>query len=635
MKITIGTQQFETNRLPVIGSGGEADILRLNNTTVLKLFKPPTHSDYVGNAHAIKAAQERILLHQKKLIAFPKQLPFEVLAPNELSYDIKGFIRGYTMPLVANAKTIWTYSQPASYRRGIDEKNLIVLFKKMYEVIKRLHEKDIILGDFNDLNVLVQTLWQPTFIDADSYQFGKFISKTFDERFVDPLLCILATPTSHPALCPDGKSHIVLSKPHTKESDWYAFATMIFQSITWTHPYGGVYRPKSGIIVPHNVRPIQKISVFHSDVFYPKKALPLSVLSDDVLAYFDQIFTNGKRGILDLNMLDNLRFTTCANCGTIHARATCPGCKISSKLPVTSIVKQKMNATRVFTTKGNIINFQMIDGQPVYLIHDNNVYRSNDGTIILNETYDPWKRFFIGKSFYAYVSGSKLSIVRNGVPVTTNYVIDEGNSPTVAVSNKKIFFIANDGLYTETNILGQYSQKLIANIISGDTAIWAGEQWVFGRYRAGSIVRHFFVPTNGGVINDNLILSYSNHKVIDTQAYVTSTTVFYFALVQDGVQRKVYAYALSPEGKVIAESITDADDATWSGSIRGKYASGNLLFSPTDEGIVRIGIDGNNFSAPTFFFDTKEIVGGEDMLYAGSGGMFLIKPKELWHLKLT
>ena len=41
------------------------------------------------------------------------------------------------------------------------------------------------VGDFNDLNILV-TGTDAWLIDADSFQFGTYLSPVFTERFLDP-----------------------------------------------------------------------------------------------------------------------------------------------------------------------------------------------------------------------------------------------------------------------------------------------------------------------------------------------------------------------------------------------------------------------------------------------------------------
>ena len=125
-----------------------------------------------------------------------------------------------------------------------------------------LHALGVVIGDFNDLNVLVKDE-QAYLIDADSFQFGGFLCRVFPERFVDPLSC--DPQERRPLLC----------KPFSTDSDWHAFAVMVMQTLLSVGPYGGVYRPKStSARVPEYARPLRRITVFHPEVLYPKPAAP-------------------------------------------------------------------------------------------------------------------------------------------------------------------------------------------------------------------------------------------------------------------------------------------------------------------------------------------------------------------------
>lgn len=86
------------------------------------------------------------------------------------------------------------------------------------KVIDEIHAAKVVIGDFNDLNVLIAKD-EPYFIDADSFQYNGFLCKVYTERFVDPLLC---DPQAN---------RPVLAKPHNEDSDWFAFRVMLMQSL--------------------------------------------------------------------------------------------------------------------------------------------------------------------------------------------------------------------------------------------------------------------------------------------------------------------------------------------------------------------------------------------------------------------
>ncbi|KKQ34705.1 MAG: hypothetical protein US50_C0039G0001, partial [Candidatus Nomurabacteria bacterium GW2011_GWB1_37_5] len=501
MKITVKNQTIETGKLVLIGSGGEADIYRLDPSTALgtsshalalKIFKDRNHPDYTGNPSTQMGAEFRLKEHQQKLPAFPRNLPANVVTPEALAYDCKGIIRGYLMSLVSSPKTLWSYSQPGAYIRGKDEVKISAVFSEMHKVTEEIHKRQVVIGDFNDLNVLIDGLFKVWFIDADSYQFGKFYSKTFDERFVDPKLCIIATPKTHPDICADGKSHILMAKPYSTLSDWYSFAIHFMQTLLSVGPYGGVYSPQNKkAIVPPQLRPMHRISLFKPEVIYPKKARPLEYLPDDLTQYFYEVFVKDLRGIFPVHLIQNLRFTACSSCGTVHAKAVCPGCQKHSAQPVTAIVHGKLNATRLFKTNGLVVTACFTSGKLYFIYHDGSSYRMEDKREILAAAYDNRHEFKIGDKTLAYKNGSVLTVVR-GYGNSKIYPVDDthqGN--TFSLSGEKPVWVSEGSINTEETIVGERIEKKIADVISGNTAIWTGESYGFGRYRAGELMRHF------------------------------------------------------------------------------------------------------------------------------------------------
>ncbi len=634
MKLTINKNTIETNSLGLIGTGGEADIYQLNQTHVLKVFKDSRHPDYTGNINAQAGARERIRVHQEKLLQFPKGLPSQVITPLEIAYDVRGAVRGYMMKLIPQGVTLWQYSQPGSYVRGSDEGKIISFLRSMYEVIIQIHSKKIVIGDFNDLNILVDQVFHPWFIDSDSYQFGKFLSKTFDERFVDPLLCITATVATHPDICSDGKSHIVLSKPHGEKSDWYAFASMVMQTLCSVGPYGGVYRPKLNTSsVSQHLRPMHRISILHPEVIYPKKARSLDLLPDNLVSYFEDVFKNDVRGIMPKSLLDTLRFTTCTTCHTVHAHAVCPNCNKHVLQPITSIFRGKVNAERIWNTRGIIVTASY-DHELVYIYHDGISYRHSNGNEILRESYNPFITFYVSGSYTVYVRGNVLSVFHSD-NTRADYPIDGKTGNRVALSGNRLVWISDGVITTEENILGVTTTKKLGTVLGGNTDIWTSDNVGFGKYRAGEIVRYFIFSPTHTVLNDNITLPPIAGKVIESNVYFSQTYIWYFILVQELGIQKVHTYLIdSKTGTLIATAVGQANDGSWIGSTKGKLASGNFLLSPSDDGIVRIEANGGTLHVAKKFPDTYDIVDCHTNLFPGKTGLSIISSQEIWQVSI-
>jgi H/ACA ribonucleoprotein complex subunit 3 len=172
-----------------IGKGGEADIYDLKNGKVLKLFKTADHPDYQLLPQEQQAAQARIAIHQQKLPAFPTNLPARVIKPETLATDKQGMILGYTMPFLQNTVPLLKYSD-RNYRNtnAISSQFVTSLFRDLHETVLKIHQVNVTIGDFNDLNVLILKD-EAYLIDADSFQYGQYSCQVFTQRFVDPLLC--------------------------------------------------------------------------------------------------------------------------------------------------------------------------------------------------------------------------------------------------------------------------------------------------------------------------------------------------------------------------------------------------------------------------------------------------------------
>ena len=635
MKIIINSHDFETRNLKQIGSGGEADIFDIGNGKALKLFKRKDHIDYQGNVFAQKGAEDRLRIHQAKLTLFPKNLPQNVVVPNELAYDTKGLIRGYSMNLLKNPEPIFTFSQPASYMFGLEEEWLIKIFASMHKTVEDLHSKNIIIGDFNDLNVLITNKSTPWFIDADSYQFGSFPSSTFDERFVDPLLCILANPITHPQLCPDGKSHLVQVSSHGEMSDWYAFTVMFFQTLLSVHPYGGVYRPKSGPKVAHHTRPIEAISVFQDDVIYPKKARNYRYLPDDLLEFFNKTFAKKERGLFPFKLVNNLGFTTCTKCGTVHARSMCPECFGVHKNAIIATIRGSVVAEKLFTTTGKILRVGYNGKNLIYLYHDGNAYVREDKTIVQSGSEIEKIRYRITNKETLFGKDNEINIISKNASKDT-FAIDNPNGlPSVATNSKNIFFTEGGSLYRVDQILGSLNRTYIGSVLKDATHIWAGERVGFGFYRREEIQRFFIFNTTGVGINDNISIPKINGKIIDVNCEFSGEYIWFFISTVEGSLRINRAYILDLTGKILAEANALSGDGSWLGRIRGSLAIANTLYVATEEGIVRVAQEQNTIQIKKEFPDTAPFVDSTSELYPGKGGIIVVSKKEIWQLTIS
>ena len=335
MRVYVEGRAVRVKPTMAIGKGGEADVFALPDGRALKLFKPPNHPDLSAFPADQVAAAARLAEHQTKLPAFPSGLCDRVVAPIALATRGRGGdIVGYVMRQLTGARSLMSLCDPRERRKAGAGMRAIQIARDLHGAVGSLHRAGVVIGDFNDLNVLVESS-RAYLIDADSFQYGAWRCNVFTERFVDPTLCDPTAPA--PLLC----------RPHTEASDWYAFAIMVMRLLICVGPYGGVHRPAQGSRVAHAARSLRRITLFRPDVVAPKPALPFGVLPDDLLHYLRAVFERDRRGPFPEALLERLRFTECSACGTHHARLVCPGCTRRTKPAPPIVVRGSVRARKV------------------------------------------------------------------------------------------------------------------------------------------------------------------------------------------------------------------------------------------------------------------------------------------------
>lgn len=301
----------------LLAQGGEAEVYDLNDGSVLKLFKQPGHPDFAQDAAAQQLVAQRLDEHQRKLRAFPAGLPAQVVAPQSLAFADKHerTIVGYRMRKVSG-EPLHLLGEPRFRRdRALTAAEVVAPLLALHDAVTALHRAGVVIGDFNDLNVLVDGA-RVHLIDADSYQFAGFLCAMFSERFLDPRL---AQPGA-----------MVPARPHDRDGDWFAFHVMLARTLLLVGPWGGVYQPKDPAArCTAAARPLRRISIFSPEVVWPRAALPSAALSEELTAHLAATFAGARTGAPPRRLLDELRFVTCGRCGLEHARRGCPACTVA------------------------------------------------------------------------------------------------------------------------------------------------------------------------------------------------------------------------------------------------------------------------------------------------------------------
>jgi tRNA A-37 threonylcarbamoyl transferase component Bud32 len=618
MEVYLNQKRIKLNPKAAIGKGGEADIYDLKNGRVLKLFKQPDHPDYQLLPQEQQAAKARLALHQQKLPQFPQNLPVRVIKPETLATDKQGAILGYTMPFLQNTVTLLKYCD-RNFRNtnGISQQFVTDIFRDLRETVSKIHQVNVTIGDFNDLNLLVDHN-QVNLIDADSFQFGQFPCQVFTARFVDPMLC------------DRNANQPILTSSHNPNSDWYAFTVMLMQSLLYVDPYGGVYKPKSQTaMIPHSARPLHRITIFHPEVRYPKPAIPYKILSDDLLQHFHNSFEKDLRGDFPKSLLESMHWTKCQQCGIEHLRTSCPICRPSPLAPLprgdgNKTGSKSCKVIQIFQTEGIILQVALQNNSLYYLYHNNQEFKREDNNTLLTGELDANTQFTIFGKSTIVTKQAKAILLSQGQPPQAIA------ADLIRANSFSRYWIDQGQLFRD----GKLGHEYIGDILEGQTQFWIGEKFGFGFYRAGSLSVAFTFDAKRSGICDRIVIPAIRGELIDANCIFSNELCWFFTATQEQGKIIHRVSVLRDTGELVATLAAPKGDLVWLDNLHGSSAIANWLFTPTDEGIVRIEVQNGQIMITKSFPETEPYVDSGCSLIVGSQGIYVVHSQKILQLQL-
>lgn len=628
--VYVNGKRLRLDPAKAFGKGGEADVFDVGGMA-LKLYKGPDHPDLAIDPSGQQAARERIEVHQTKLRAFPTGLPSRVVSPVDLATDRAGRIVGYTMPMVSGAEVLLSYGQPD--RNGLAANDMLAVLRDLHASVNALHGSGVVIGDFNDLNVLVRDT-EAHLIDADSFQFGQFACRTFTSIFVDPLVC------------DQKETSPMLIGAHSPDTDWYAYTIMVMRSFLAVGPYGGVYIPPTPAqAMQQAIRPLRRVTVWHPRVRYPKPAVPCDRLPDEMLHHFHEVFEKDVRGQFPGALLERMRWTTCA-CGAEHARATCPACqKQAPAAVVTSTeIRGKVTATTMLRTTGAILRVAIRRGKLDVLLADGTRLRSAiisggvaspsvDMGLLHPGIANPSMRYRIGGRGSVFIGkGSSVAELGPGGAVDQKLTADvAGSMPMFDTNSEHVFWVRGGVLQFD----GDMGPERIGDVLEGQTVFWSGEQFGFGFYRAGSMARAFVFTARSSSLNDSVKMPQIIGKLIDAECVFSDDRAWLLTTTQEGASVVNRCCVMRADGAVEATAEAIDGDGSWLGRIRGGFAASNVLFVSTDDGLVQVRTSAGTVVVAKTFPDTEPFVNSSAQLFGMADGMYVVTSKSIARLVIA
>jgi hypothetical protein len=627
-KLRVNGEEILVKDKNKIGDGGEAIVYDISSLissgtpTALKLWRKPTDDVYASVASQTiernnrEGAAKRLATYPEKLKHFPKGLPLEVVAPKDPAIASNGSVVGFTMPLLTSGVRLSMFAK-RDYKtvNGITPLETMKVFMSLWDTVRALHKAGVVIGDFNNKNVLEKE-FKAYLVDADSMQFGSYTAPGFTPGYVDPLIC------------DPNKKYPEQVRPHTKETDWYAFAVMLFECLMETHPFfGGAYRPKTGLPhVPLDARSLHGISVFSDGVIYSMRAVPLDWLPIRAAEYFKRIFdTKGKplREEFSREILEML--------------ATHAG--LAVQIEPRQVQLNVSQASFAFRHE-RLLQVAFQNGSLRFLEKGSEGFMRDGSHKILSGTPERgWRYRLMGDSTLIAV-GNRLIVIGKDGSIESQVSVDtfRGQKPVFDSNNDRYFWVQGGKLYGSKDISPQY----IGDVLEGQTLLWIGQRCGVGLSQIGASWSPFMFSTDRVGINDSIKDVSLSGELLDAQVYFSPEHVWLLVAIETQNVVTNFAYLLDLKGQVIATASAKDGDSTWLGSIRGHVGATRLskpgtpiLYGLGDNEIHRVevvqgslqetahsSIQMNPASPPTrLFFDPK-------------GELLLIGTKDVTTLKL-
>ncbi len=522
------------------------------------------------------------------------------------------------MPLIDQATGLINYADRSFRQQGIPAQRVVSLFQDLHQTVSQLHQAQVVIGDFNDLNVLVKGT-EAFVIDADSFQFKSYLCRVFTSAFVDPLLC---DPWAN-TLCP--------IKPYTPESDWYAFAVMLMQCLLYVGPYGGVYRPQNHKLpIPHDRRPLAGITIFHPEVRYPKPAIPYDVLPDELLHQFHLLFEKKWRGPWPTQLLAALQWRQCCHCQTEHARPVCPRCSSPGPAQFKIKICGSLTVSTIFETKGMLLSVALHQQHPIWLYYESQQFKREGQRSLFQGELDPQMHFrLLGSTTLIAKLDQLIQVTPQGRSRTLVDTVD--SIPIFDVNHDSSFWVSQGQLWRD----GLLGPEVIGSVLQHQTRFWVGRYFGFGYYRAGDLGLAFTFATDRHRINDNVQLPLPRGQWIESMSYISSYRCWFLLASQTQGRIWHYCFVMDPQGQLIASAQAERGDGSWLGTLKGKCAVGEVLWVATDEGIVKIKDHSGQLEIANTFPATEPWVDTSCQLLPSAAGLYVISQHQIHLLKLN
>jgi len=565
--------------------GGEANVYRFQPRASFTArfgfgpFLAKIHK--VGSAPALQRAEAE---RQTKLPNFPRGLSRNVASPVTLIYDRSGKVIGYVMVLIPDTIPLIKFKRKEfREQHGVTIFRLLRIFARLRTLVIELHARGIVIGDFNDKNVLIGKNDEVYLIDADSFQYGSWKCMALVPGFADSRIVRLRPN--------DPKNTLQLIADFDELSDWLAFDVMFFQTLIGTNPQtGGICAATDmgGKLLQGNRRIVENVSVFHPNVRLSDVATPLSILPEVLRSRWERVFSPQiERGVFPEELFDPALWIVCTQCQAEHGCLQCPICNAPGVAPRAA----SRPAPPQFTTlDGQILAAAYHNGSMRYLTYRDGAYRREDGTELWRGAYDARVQFTISGGDTIFARDSRFIAVTSSGSQKRGVQTHAVNG--VTANSRHVYWVETGSLKRDTT----NGSVTIGPAPSNLTSVWAGERFGVAMVQAGIFNQILTFDTEGVGFTGTLDLPELD-TIIDVHCVVGDELAWVTVLARNTYGAEtIYCFVVNPKAQLIASAAAPRSTTPWLDAFTASTAVAfrdKLIVAVADVGLVRIGIAGH------------------------------------------
>ncbi len=639
----IDGQKVRIDHSQVLGVGGEATVVRDNNRAIKIYHKPD-------------ADRARKL---KDFCSAGFKLPRNICMPQDLVLDSTGRkIVGFTMPLIPSGREVVQELARKSFRKSHPRYNsefIADLFIHAHKTMESLHQHGIVIGDFNDLNVLFD-MTKPlmVFIDVDSYQFGQHPCMVGTEHFLDPCLYGLN----------------LAEKPYfSEQNDWYSFCCMLIKSLIMCHPYGGVH-PKVKTLPQ---RAESRITAFDTGVIYPKAAYSPDLLDDGLMNMIDRVFKKGHRDKPEVEMLEEFRnaLTACGSCGVMYPgdKQSCPQCAKINTQQIQRQVKivkkpghRTVHSEEILSAVGSFVWHRLVSKSLFAVSLSGNKYtlhQSTQSNPVGEISSDEPLRFGIFGGKYLVTSASDEAINVWDTSAGLKHVVRQTcgsfhGTKTFGCSKNYLFRMKDgwlykgrvgtgasgitSGMYVEDQVINMMDDQTwficspVNDVVFGFQRFFQNYQFFLHRHEEGKSVKFFDVK---------IPALEQNESILSVSARFDASCVLF--LMKTEIKGKTFTRVFvihQHDGRILSQYCVEALSSDTHKNIHGKAfmrpGKGNgFILHPTDDGVVQEIVGDNAVGSMSLLSETEQFISETDSLLNFRSGILVVGDKLINYLTLS